>query len=210
MSSKRILKRSLDITLSSAGLVLSSPVWAVISVAIILDDGLPVFYRQKRVGKNGEHFTAYKFRTMVKDSDELYGPLQATSNDKRILRTGKVLRKSAMDELPQLLSILKGDMSFVGPRALLPSEIESNGNIESAPESLEDIPGYHERHSVKPGLTGIAQIYASRDVPRRKKFRYDKLYIKNHSILLDVKLILHSFLISFTGGWERRGKSIEK
>jgi lipopolysaccharide/colanic/teichoic acid biosynthesis glycosyltransferase len=108
-----------------------------------------------------------------------------------------------MDEMPQLWNIFRGDMSFVGPRALMPEEIEVNGFGQLVP--LEKIPGYHERHSVTPGLTGVAQIYADRDIPRRYKFRYDLLYIQKQSFWLDLRLILLSFWITFRGTWEVRG-----
>jgi lipopolysaccharide/colanic/teichoic acid biosynthesis glycosyltransferase len=109
-----------------------------------------------------------------------------------------------MDELPQLLNIFRGDMSFVGPRALRPEEID-NGQ-ESQPVALETIPGFLQRCEVPPGLTGIAQIYAPRDVSRRQKFRFDLLYIRRQSFLLDVRLILLSFWITMRGTWEAREK----
>ena len=115
-----------------------------------------------------------------------------------------MLRATALDELPQLWNIVKGDMSFVGPRALLPEEIEVHGSEELIP--LEKIPGYEERCRVRPGLTGLAQIYADRDIPRRSKFRYDLLYIKKQSFWLDLKLIGLSFWITFRGKWEHRGR----
>ncbi|MGI9534431.1 MAG: sugar transferase, partial [Thermodesulfobacteriota bacterium] len=176
MNKEYLLKRPLDVSLSSIGILISSPLWLIISILIKINDYGPVFYSQKRVGKGGIPFSTLKFRTMTPDSDRLFGPLQAEEGDKRVTKVGKYLRNSAMDELPQLISIFKGDMSFVGPRALLPSEIEVEGE-ENIP--LELIPGYKDRQSVLPGLTGIAQIYAPRDISRRNKFRYDKIYIKN-------------------------------
>jgi lipopolysaccharide/colanic/teichoic acid biosynthesis glycosyltransferase len=143
---------------------------------------------------------------MVPDSDVRFGPLQACSGDSRVTRVGRVLRATALDELPQLWNIFKGDMSFVGPRALLPEEIEVHGNAALVP--LEKIPGYEERHRVRPGLTGLAQIYADRDLPRRSKFRYDLLYIKKQSFWLDLKLIALSFWITFRGKWEHRGRKL--
>jgi lipopolysaccharide/colanic/teichoic acid biosynthesis glycosyltransferase len=110
-----------------------------------------------------------------------------------------------MDELPQLWNIFRGDMTFVGPRALRPGEIEASGGEFIA---LEDIPGYAERTRLRPGLTGVAQIYAPRDVGRRNKFRYDRVYAKRASSLLDVRLILVSFWITFRGRWEHRGNKI--
>ena len=108
-----------------------------------------------------------------------------------------------MDELPQLWNIFHGDMSFVGPRALRPGEIDVNGR--GVLERLEDVPGFRDRTAVVPGLTGIAQIYAARDVVRRHKFRYDKLYIRRQSFWLDIRLIALSFWITFRGTWENRG-----
>lgn len=113
-----------------------------------------------------------------------------------------------MDELPQLWNIFMGDMSFVGPRALLPDEIEVRnskiGHLGST--SLEEVPGYEERHTVRPGLTGLAQIYAPRDIPRRHKFKYDLLYVKKQTFWLDVKLIALSLWITLRGKWESRSK----
>ena len=109
-----------------------------------------------------------------------------------------------MDELPQLWNIFRGDMSFVGPRALRPEEID--GDAAGAPVPLHAIPGFDERSTVPPGLTGIAQIYAPRDVSRRQKFRFDRLYIRRRSFLLDVRLILLSFWITMRGTWEAREK----
>ena len=114
------------------------------------------------------------------------------------------MRATAMDELPQLWNIFRGDMSFVGPRALRPGEIEVNGR--GSIERLEDVPGFAVRCAVVPGLTGVAQIYAPRDVTRRHKFRYDRLYIRRQSFWLDVRLILLSFWITFRGTWEARDR----
>lgn len=197
-----ILKRPFDVLLSGLGLVLSAPLWAVASVLIKLEDGGPVFYGQERVGQGGRQFRSWKFRSMVPDSDERFGPLQARDGDARVTRVGRLLRATAMDELPQLWNIFIGDMSFVGPRALLPEEIEVGANEELIP--LEKIPGYATRHRVRPGLTGIAQIYAPRDIPRRHKFKFDLLYIKKQTFWLDIRLILLSFWISMRGKWESR------
>jgi lipopolysaccharide/colanic/teichoic acid biosynthesis glycosyltransferase len=197
-------KRFLDLTLSTAGLLASCPVWLAVALATRLEDGGPIFYGQDRVGRGGRKFRSWKFRSMVPDSDERFGPLQASKADPRVTRIGRFLRATAVDELPQLWNILKGDMSFVGPRALLPEEIEVNGNGELIP--LEKIPGYEERHRVSPGLTGLAQIYAPRDIPRRYKFKYDLLYIRKQSLWLDLKLIVLSFWITLRGKWEHRGR----
>jgi len=196
------LKRPFDIALSSFGLLVSAPLWAAIPLAVWAEDRGPVFYAQDRVGRNGRTFRALKFRSMVRDAEAGRGPVQAVANDPRVTRVGRVLRATAMDELPQLINIFKGDMSFVGPRALRPNEKEVNGG--PGPESIADIPGYAARHAVRPGLTGLAQVYLPGETARRKKFRYDLLYIHKQSFWLDLKLIGLSFWITFRGKWESR------
>jgi lipopolysaccharide/colanic/teichoic acid biosynthesis glycosyltransferase/VanZ family protein len=196
------LKRPFDIALSSFGLLVSAPLWAAIPLAIWAEDRGPVFYAQERVGRNGRTFKALKFRSMVKDAESGRGPVQAVENDPRVTRVGRVLRATAMDELPQLVNILRGDMSFVGPRALRPNEKEVNGDREA--ESIAAIPGYAARHAVRPGLTGLAQVYLPGETVRRKKFRYDLLYIRKRSFWLDLQLIGLSFWITFRGKWESR------
>jgi lipopolysaccharide/colanic/teichoic acid biosynthesis glycosyltransferase len=197
-------KRALDLALSSFGLVASAPLWLVLAAAIKAEDGGPVFYGQDRVGKGGRTFRALKFRSMRPDAEALTGAVQATAADARVTRVGRVMRATAMDELPQLWNILRGDMSFVGPRALRPGEIEAGGDGRLV--RLEDVPGFEDRILVRPGLTGIAQVYARRDIPRHQKFRYDRLYVRRQSWLLDVRLILLSFWISVHGTWEARGR----
>lgn len=197
-------KRALDIILAGLGLIASLPVWGLVAAMIKCDDGGPIFFYDQRVGQGGKAFAVLKFRTMVPNADQQHGPRQATAEDARITRVGKWLRATALDELPQLWNILRGDMSFVGPRALRIGEILARGNGSIV--SLDSIAGYHQRHSVTPGLTGLAQIYADRDIPPRQKFRYDALYIRRQNFWLDVYLILLSFWVTFRGGWERRGK----
>jgi lipopolysaccharide/colanic/teichoic acid biosynthesis glycosyltransferase len=197
-------KRALDVLLSSLGLLASSPLWLAIAAAIKAEDRGPVFYSQERVGLGGRPFRALKFRSMRPDAEALTGAVQATAADARVTRIGRLMRATAMDELPQLWNIMRGDMSFVGPRALRPGEIEAEGDGRLV--RLEDVPGFEERIIVRPGLTGIAQVYARRDIPRRQKFRYDRLYVRRRSWLLDVRLILLSFWISVHGTWEARGR----
>jgi lipopolysaccharide/colanic/teichoic acid biosynthesis glycosyltransferase len=197
------MKRVFDAALAVLGLLLSSPLWCACAGLIKLEDGGPIFFSQARVGRGGRVFRALKFRSMRPDAETVTGPLQARSGDARITRVGRVMRATAMDELPQLWNILRGDMSFVGPRALRPGEIEREGD---ALVPLDAVPGYAERTAVRPGLTGIAQVYAPRDIPRRSKFRYDGLYVRQQSFWLDVRLILLSFWISFRGTWESRGR----
>lgn len=199
-----LLKRPLDMALATVMLICSAPVWFIIAILIKLEDGGPVFYQQERWGRGGSRFRVRKFRTMIADSDKRYGILQAREHDHRITRVGKFLRATGMDELPQILSIWKGDMSFVGPRALAVGETLDDGKGNRI--SYEQIPGFYERLGVRPGLTGIATIYIPKDSSPRKKFRYDLLYIRNLSFGLDVGLIVLSFWISFRGKWETRGK----
>jgi len=196
-------KRAFDVGVALAGLVLSAPFWLLIAALIKLNDGGPVFYGQQRVGRGGVRFWSWKFRSMVPDADARFGPRQAVAADARITRVGRLLRATAMDELPQLWNILSGDMSVVGPRALMPKEIEVSGDGVSVP--LEKIPGFDARHRVRPGLTGIAQIYADRDIPRHQKFRYDLLYIRKQTLGLDLRLVLLSFWITLRGRWDVRG-----
>ena len=199
-------KRLLDVMLAGAGLIASAPLWAAIAALIKIEDGGPVFFSQERVGCRGCRFEALKFRSMIVDAEAGTGPIQAGENDPRVTRIGRILRATAMDELPQLWNIFRGDMSFVGPRALRPGEIEVKGN--GAVEKLEDVPGFSDRCAVRPGLTGVAQIFAPRDVLRRQKFRYDRFYVDRQSFWFDVRLILLSFWITFRGRWEDRGRKL--
>jgi lipopolysaccharide/colanic/teichoic acid biosynthesis glycosyltransferase len=201
-----IAKRAFDVVLSGTGLLLSAPVWMALAAMIRIEDGGPVFFSQDRAGEGGCVFQAWKFRSMIPDAERHVGALQAAEHDPRVTRVGSVMRKTAMDELPQLWNIFVGDMSFVGPRALRPGEIEALG--DGRLEVLEDVPGYGERSRVRPGLTGVAQIYAPRDITRRNKFRYDRLYIRRRSFWLDLRLIALSFWITFRGRWEVRTDKI--
>jgi lipopolysaccharide/colanic/teichoic acid biosynthesis glycosyltransferase len=193
------MKRLFDIALSGVGLVVSSPLWLLFSFLVKTEDGGPVFYGQTRVGLGGRTFRVLKFRSMVVDAEKVTGAVWASANDPRVTRIGRLMRATAMDELPQLWNIFKGDMSFVGPRAERPELVE---------EFAKSIGDYRSRFGVRPGLTGIAQVYGQYDTPARKKLKYDRLYIKNTSLFLDVKLIALSFLITFTGKWEHRGKKV--
>jgi lipopolysaccharide/colanic/teichoic acid biosynthesis glycosyltransferase len=132
--------------------------------------------------------------------------VQAAEHDPRITRVGRVLRATAMDELPQLWNILVGDMSVVGPRPLRPGEIDvaDDGRLVA----LDSIPGYHMRHLVRPGLTGLAQVYAPRDLKRAAKFRLDRLYLRKAGLCLDCRLVLLSFWITARGQWERRDRNL--
>jgi lipopolysaccharide/colanic/teichoic acid biosynthesis glycosyltransferase len=201
-----MIKRLFDVSLSALGLAASAPLWIVIAAAIKIEDGGPVFFPQERVGLGGRVFTALKFRSMRVDAETRSGPLQAEAHDPRVTRIGRLLRGTAMDELPQLWNIFIGDMSFVGPRPLRPGEVEVRGDGRLVP--LAAIPGYEARHGVRPGLTGLTQVYAPRDIPRASKFRLDRLYLKRAGFWLDVKLIVLSFWITSRGAWESRDPKV--
>jgi lipopolysaccharide/colanic/teichoic acid biosynthesis glycosyltransferase len=200
------LKRPFDMALSGIGLLLSSPLWLVIAAAIKVEDRGPVFYGQARVGRKGRIFRVLKFRSMIPAAEKSGVAVQAVERDPRVTRVGRILRATAMDELPQLINIFKGDMSFVGPRALRPQEKEVHGHPDQ--RAIEDIPGYAERHAVRPGLTGLTQIFLPGDTPRRKKFKYDLLYIRKRGFGFDLKLITLSFWITFRGRWESRSSKL--
>ncbi len=189
------VKRCLDVILSGFGLLLSSPAWLLIALAIKLKDGGPIFYHQTRVGMGQRIFRITKFRSMVPNAESNTGPVWASANDRRVTRIGRLLRATALDELPQLLNILIGDMSFVGPRPERP---------ELVSRFREEVPGYDRRFEVKPGLTGLAQVYGKYDSGPREKLRYDLLYVLRQRLGLDLRLILASVWISLAGRWERR------
>lgn len=198
------MKRLFDVVVSGLGLVVFSPVWLLAALAIKLEDDGPVFFSQTRVGRGGLSFTAYKFRSMIVGAGDV--ARQAVEGDTRITRVGRVLRATAMDELPQLWNIFLGDMSVVGPRPLMPGEIEVQGDGRLV--ALEAVPGFAERHSVRPGLTGLTQVFAPRDVPRARKFRLDRLYIRRANLCFDLRLVALSFWITLRGRWEQREPKI--
>lgn len=187
------MKRGFDFTLAALGLAMSAPLWALIAIAVRLEDGGPVFYRQMRVGQKGRVFPVLKFRTLRQDADKTVRPWMAPGEE-WVTRVGVFLRRTAMDELPQILNILRGDMSFVGPRAMPVSEFET---------FKEEIPGLSRRLEARPGLTGIAQVYGKATRNIRAKLRYDLLYVGKQSFLLDIQLILLSVLITLRGRWEQ-------
>jgi lipopolysaccharide/colanic/teichoic acid biosynthesis glycosyltransferase len=196
------LKYPLDVALAITMLIFGAPVLLLIAVLIKREDNGPILYKQDRWGRGGKTFRVFKFRTMVPDSDTRYGIRQAATDDARITRIGKTLRAMGLDELPQLLNILKGEMSFVGPRALAIGEIVNDGRENAI--TVEQVPGFYRRLAVRPGLTSIATIYLPKDAPPRRKFAYDRVYVRKQSLNLDVRLIALSFWISFRGKWETR------
>jgi lipopolysaccharide/colanic/teichoic acid biosynthesis glycosyltransferase len=201
-----LLKRPLDVIISSVMLMVSAPVSFIIAFAIKLEDGGPVFYRQQRWGRFGKKFMVFKFRTMIPDADLKFGLKQAKENDQRITRVGRILRATGLDELPQIINILRGEMSFVGPRALAVGEIIFDKNGQRV--DYETTPGFLRRQVARPGLTSLATIYIPKDSPAHRKFRYDLYYIRNLSLALDLRLIALSFWISFRGKWETRQRKV--
>jgi sugar transferase (PEP-CTERM system associated) len=187
------LKRCFDIVLASAGLLLSFPLIVLSAICIKLDSKGPILFRQERVGQFGGAFELFKFRSMVEDAESEGKPRWASANDSRVTRVGRLLRRSRLDELPQFFNVLKGDMSFVGPRPERPYFV---ARLE------EKLKYYPDRHVVKPGLTGWAQInfrYASSEEETREKLEYDFFYIKNFSILFDLVIIFRTIKIVLLG-----------
>jgi lipopolysaccharide/colanic/teichoic acid biosynthesis glycosyltransferase len=203
---RRVIKRAFDVALSGIGMIASAPLWMAIAAAVKFTDGGSVLFPQLRIGRGGRPFKALKFRSMVPDADRRFGLIQASENDPRVTPVGRWLRATAMDELPQLWNIFVGDMSFVGPRPLVPGEVERRGDGQLVP--LDQIPGFYQRHSIRPGLTGLTQVYAARDISRASKFRLDRLYLKRAGLCLDLKLIALSFWISGRGRWETRSSKV--
>ncbi len=184
---QKILKRIMDLFISSVGLIIASPFMIIISLAIKLYDGGPVFFKQNRVTENGKIFNVLKFRSMIVDADKV-ALRKATSNDDRITPIGKIIRPLRLDELPQLLNILFGDMSFVGPRP---------ERTENVYEYTKLYPEFDLRHRVKGGLTGYAQIYGKYNTSPQDKLNMDLIYIEKYSLLLDIKLIVMTIKILF-------------
>lgn len=182
----RFQKRFLDLIFSLTGLLLSFPLWPVVALLVRLDSPGPVFFKQPRVGENNRLFNVLKFRTMRNDAEKDTGAVWAVKNDPRVTRVGNFLRKSRLDEIPQLLNVLKGDMSFIGPR---PERPEFVNQLE------QKIPYFSKRHFMKPGVTGWAQVcypYGASDEDALEKLRYDLYYIKNYSLWLDFLIVLET------------------
>ena len=193
------LKRLLDLSMVFGGLLfpLLWPLWIVIIFIIPsliwLEDRGPIFYSQNRIGKNKKIFKVYKFRTMIPDAEKISGAVWSTKNDPRITKIGHILRKTAIDEIPQLLNIIRGEMSFVGPRAERP---------ELHNEFTKTIPEFDERLKVTPGLSGLAQIRGSYDLEPSEKIKFDIEYIEKMSLFFDVKIIIFSVFNSIFARWD--------
>ncbi len=182
-------KRVFDVVLSSIGLIVAIPLMVIIGIAIKLDTKGPIFYCQERVGKNGKVYTLYKLRSMHENAEE-NGAQWAEEDDPRVTKVGRFIRKTRLDELPQLFNVLKGDMSLVGPRPERPVFTY---------QFNEQIPGFINRLQVKPGLTGWAQVNGGYELTPAEKLEYDLYYIENRSIWLDIKIILKTIKVVLTG-----------
>ena len=188
-----LLKRTLDLAAGIAGLVLALPIMALVAFAILVDSKGPVIYRQTRVGRMDRCFDVLKFRSMRVNAEQNNGAQWAVKNDPRVTRVGGFLRKYRLDELPQFLNVVRGDMSFVGPRPERPCFVE---------ELRKQIPYYDERHSVRPGITGWAQVqysYGASVEDAFKKLEYDLFYLKNTSVSFDMAIILKTVKIVISG-----------
>lgn len=194
INEKRIydnIKRIVDIVVSSLLMAITCPIWGIIAILIYTEDKGPVFYKQKRVGKDGKIFFIWKFRSMVQNAEK-NGAQWAEKNDKRVTKTGKILRKFHLDEFPQLINVLKGDISLTGPR---PERPEFVRKLE------KKVPHYNLRNLIKPGFTGWAQIkfiqYARSTEESHEKFQHDLYYMKNRAFLLDIGILLKTFQLFF-------------
>ena len=188
----RFLKRLFDVTIATTGLILTLPFMFLIGAVIRLASAGPALYLQERVGQRGQRFALFKLRTMVVHAEEASGATLSVPNDPRVTPVGRILRRFRLDELPQFWNVIKGDMSFVGPRPERPHFV---GDYEKS------VPGYGERHKVKPGMTGLAQVRSFYDTRPESKLKYDLAYIYNYSLSLDLLILLETLKVIVT----RRG-----
>lgn len=188
------IKRAMDIFLCLLASIIAIPIILITCIAVVVESTGSPIYKQERLGKNAKSFTIYKIRSMRMDAEKCSGPKWADKNDSRVTKVGKFIRKTRVDELPQLYNILKGDMSIVGPRPERPIFTY---------EFNDKIPGFCNRLIVKPGLTGLAQVNGGYENSPQEKLKWDLKYIEDRSILLDVKIIFKTVLIVFNGNGAR-------
>ncbi|MFZ6843217.1 TIGR03013 family XrtA/PEP-CTERM system glycosyltransferase [Undibacterium sp. RuTC16W] len=190
---RRFGKQIFDLTVSAIIFLLSSPIMLITALLIYIEDRGPIFYKQERVGKNGKTYMVLKFRSMGINAEKSGSPQWATNNDPRTTSVGKVIRKLRIDELPQILNVLRGEMSFVGPRPERPFFVD---------QLCKDVPFYNMRHSIKPGITGMAQVryaYGASVEDSVQKLQYDLYYVKNNSLFLDVLILLETVQVVLLG-----------
>jgi len=186
-----LTKRLFDVTIAAIGLLLSAPIALAVALAVRLESPGPILFRQTRVGAGGREFTIFKFRSMREDAEVAGKPQWAAKNDPRVTRIGGFLRRSRLDEIPQMWNVLQGTMSFVGPRPERPFFVS---------QLRETIPFYDQRHAVKPGITGWAQVrfrYGSDESDQVEKLRYDMYYIKHYSVLFDLRILFETVRVVF-------------
>jgi exopolysaccharide biosynthesis polyprenyl glycosylphosphotransferase len=187
------LKRTLDVVISGVVLLVGLPLWLLVAVLIKLDSRGPVFYRQERVGRNGTVFSILKFRSMVENAEQVSGPKWAEKDDPRVTRVGWIIRKLHLDEVPQFINVLIGDMSLVGPRPERPYFVE---------QLAKELPLYHRRLKVRPGITGWAQVkhhYDQSVEDVKTKLKYDLFYIENMSWRMDIKILFNTLYVMLRG-----------
>jgi sugar transferase (PEP-CTERM system associated) len=190
---RRSVKRTFDLLASAVLLVVAAPVMALTAIAISLESGGPVIFRQERAGRGGRPFVLLKFRSMRADAEADGKPRWATREDDRVTAVGRFIRKLRIDELPQLFNVLKGEMSLVGPRPERPGFVE---------DLAREIPFYQVRHTVKPGITGWAQVrceYGASVEDAKRKLQFDLYYVKNHSLVLDLLIAFETVRVVLSG-----------
>ena len=194
-------KRGIDLILLVIAHALLLPVflilWTIIPIAIWLEDRGPIFYTQRRVGRGGRVFHLIKFRSMIRNAEASTGPVLASDSDPRVTRVGRLLRATALDELPQVMNVWKGDISLIGPRPERPELLE---------QFAKDLPQIFRRLEVRPGLSGLAQVYGRYSSQPRDKLHYDIFYINKMSLMLDLKLLYLSILVTLRGKWQAHDK----
>jgi len=194
---RRIVKRVFDVATALILLVLLAPLMLLVAIAVLLESGRPIIFRQERVGHGGRNFSILKFRSMRVDAEKDGVPQWASDSDPRITRVGRFIRRTRIDELPQILNVLRGDMSFVGPRPERPFFVA---------QLSKQLPFYDARHSVKPGISGWAQVcyrYGASAEDAARKLEFDLFYVKNHSLLLDLLILAKSVRVVLSG-WGAR------
>jgi sugar transferase (PEP-CTERM system associated) len=187
------IKRVFDLVASGILLAATLPIMLITAICILVEDGPPIFYRQERVGKGGKTFMVLKFRSMRNDAEKGGKPQWAATDDPRVTRVGRIIRKLRIDELPQIFNVLNGDMSFVGPRPERPYFVD---------QLCAEVPFYNVRHSIKPGITGWAQVryrYGASVEDAIEKLQYDLYYVKNHSLFLDVIILIDTIEVVVLG-----------
>ncbi|SDC47039.1 MULTISPECIES: exopolysaccharide biosynthesis polyprenyl glycosylphosphotransferase [unclassified Candidatus Frackibacter] len=181
-----IIKRLLDIIVSLTGLILTLPLILIVAITIKVETPGPIIFKQSRLGLAGEEFTIYKFRSMIENAEEKTGPVWAQKDDPRITKVGHFIRKKRIDEIPQFVNVLKGEMSLVGPRPEREIFIK---------KFSDEHPSFKNRLLIKPGITGLAQVTGGYELTPRQKTRLDLLYIHNQGLILDIKILLKTVLV---------------